>query len=324
MAMFLEAPTLDDLLASTLSDLKSRPFDVISTRSDSGGPSSEIIGASLKLTNPRARLSRTETKGTVFSAVGELLWYLKGTNSLDFIRYYIKKYESESDDGITIHGGYGPRLFNNLGKYDQIKNVISLLKSKQSSRRAAMQLFEAGDLVGLHKDIPCTCTIQFLCRNNRLDMIVYMRSNDAFYGLPHDIFSFTMLQEIISRSIGVELGEYYHFAGSLHLYENKVEEVEQYLNEGWQPTTQAMPSMPFGDPWDSIQIILKLEEEIRNDSFDRNVLLSLPGYWRDIVYILELYKLYKEKVNDKTAISEILNKMESATYKTYIIKKFKL
>ena len=41
-------------------------------------------------------------------------------------------------------------------------------------------------------------------------MLTYMRSNDAYWGLPHDVFAFTMLQEILARSLTLELGTYKH------------------------------------------------------------------------------------------------------------------
>jgi thymidylate synthase len=54
-----------------------------------GGPNGafEIAGVLLEISNPRARLSRTETRGRIFSALGELLWYLSGSNEVDFIAY---------------------------------------------------------------------------------------------------------------------------------------------------------------------------------------------------------------------------------------------
>ena len=91
-----------------------------------------------------------------------------------------------------------------------------------------------------------------------------MRSNDAYLGLPHDVFSFTMFQEIVARMLGVEMGDYTHFAGSLHLYDEHQEEVTNFLDEGWQATEgAAMPPMPAGDPWPSIGVFLRAESAIR-------------------------------------------------------------
>ncbi|PWV46443.1 thymidylate synthase [Chitinophaga sp. S165] len=318
--MYFEGPTLDDILNDVFKSLINLPFDNQSTRSNENGNSSEIIGPTLKLLNPRSRLSRTETKGTVFSAIGELLWYLSGDNSLDFIKYYIQAYENETDDGITIHGGYGPRLFKAQDEIDQIANVIELLRKKPSSRRAAIQIFEARDLKDFnYKDIPCTCTLQFLIRQNKLSMVVYMRSNDAYKGLPHDVFAFTMLQEIIAKTLGVELGDYIHSIGSLHLYESSKSMVNNYLDEGAQSTKIYMASMPDGDPWNSINKLLEIEEKIRkNEEIDISN-YDLPNYWQDIAYLLVIFSLAK---NDKTnEVKEFRRKVSDSVYHTYIDKK---
>jgi thymidylate synthase len=217
----------------------------------------------LKLTNPRARLSHTERKGKVFSGLGELLWYLAKSNDLEFISYYIEQYRKESEDGATVYGAYGPRLFGLRGN-DQFERVLDLLGRKPGSRRAVIQLFDADDLRGQRKEIPCTCTLQFMVRGGRLELVAAMRSNDAFKGLPHDVFSFTMIQEILARILGHEPGAYTHFVGSLHLYEYNLWAARQYLDEGWQPTLNvAMPPMPAGDPRPSIETVLQAEAAIR-------------------------------------------------------------
>jgi thymidylate synthase len=97
-----------------------------------------------------------------------------------------------------VHGGYGPRLFRHRAG-NQVQSAIEALKRGPSTRRAVVQIFDAEDVASRHKEVPCTCTLQFLVRRQRLHMLVSMRSNDAYKGLPHDVFCFTMLQEI-SRS----------------------------------------------------------------------------------------------------------------------------
>ncbi len=211
--MHLFADIIDDLLREVLEKLLSRPFDIETTRGKEKGKTSEINGILLELKNPRARISRTETRGKPFSAIGELFWYLSGSDKLNFIKHYIPQYENESEDKRTIYGAYGPRLFggtlkwlNGLTKSNQIENVINLLKEKPNSRRAVVQVFSPKDLKKYRREIPCTCTFQFLVRNEKLTMIVNMRSNDAYLGLPHDIFAFTMIQEIVAKSLKRELG----------------------------------------------------------------------------------------------------------------------
>lgn len=320
--MYKAADTLDDLLIEVFTELTNVPFDVSSTRGHFEGNSSETIGAMLLLTNPRARLSRTETKGTVFSALGELLWYLSKSNALDFIKYYIKDYEKESVDGISIHGGYGPRLFSAQGQYDQVHNVIKLLRERSSSRRAAIQLFDAKDISENFIEIPCTCTLQFILRQGKLHMITFMRSNDAYKGLPHDFFAFTMIQEIIARTLGVELGFYHHSVGSLHLYESAKDAAFNYIKEGFQPTKKNMPAMPIGDPWPAINTLLEVESKFRHEEKVNIAALNLDPYWLDLVRLLQIHALFKKP--DYETIVSSLKQFYSPIYNTFIEKRMLL
>ena len=243
----------------------------------------------LKVANPRARLSHTEKKGKIFSALGEFLWYLAKSNDLNFISYYIGQYLDESEDGATVYGAYGPRLYGLRGN-NQVEHILDLLTRNPGSRRAVIQLFDADDIREHHREIPCTCTLQFMVRDGQVELATTMRSNDAFKGLPHDVFSFTMIQEMVARILGLEPGVYTHFVGSLHLYndgENDNDDVpaaRQYLDEGWQPTQLVeMPAMPTGDPRPSIETVARAEAAIREGRDLDDAVSTLPPYWRDIV-----------------------------------------
>lgn len=300
---YFEAQTLDDLL----NDVFKRLIESGAHEEATKGKFHEIVGAHLVIRDPRGRLSRSETKGKVFSALGELFWYLSRTNRLDFIEYYIKRYKKETQDNVTVRSGYGERLFFFRGQ-NQIENVIDLLKKKPSSRRAVVQLFDASDLGEDHKSIPCTCSLQFLIRSGKLHLISNMRSNDAFWGLPHDVFVFTMLQEIMARTLEVELGEYRHFVGSLHLYEGMIQKAEDFLSEGWQ-SPRIMSQLPNGDPWTAISSVSEFERQVRLGTDIDFDIPSLDVYWMDMCRILMTFKLYKMAkkghLGNKEAISKI-------------------
>lgn len=317
--MFIEEDTIDDLMREVFEKLADQPFNIKTTK----GATSELFGVLLELKRPRARLSLSETRGKAFSALGELLWYLSGSNDLEFIKYYIGGYDKLSDDSKTIRGGYGPRLFNMREEINQIRNVISILKSKPTSRRATIQLFDASDLTKHdYKDIPCTCTLQFLIRDKKLNMYSSMRSNDAFLGLPHDIFCFTMIQEIMARTLNVSLGTYKHSVASLHLYKDKKEKSRQYIDEGYQSLlTAEMPKMPAGDPWNSIKILVEVEQKIRNGIPFEFSELEIDDYWLDLIKLIKIHSLVKmKKIED---IKMHRDSLSSNVYHRYIDEKIK-
>jgi len=320
--MYLTAETLDDLLLKVYRRLlrKRGASDITPTK----GHTTEIYGVLLHIKNPRARLSRAERKSTLFSCLGEFLWYLAGTNKLDFIQYYIPRYGEYSDDDETIYGAYGPRLFNLNGNINQVQNVVETLKASATSRRAVIQLFRGEDLAenlkSRREDLPCTCTLQFMVRNHQLHMMVMMRSNDAFMGLPHDVFAFTMLQELIARSLGVEVGTYKHAVGSLHLYTRDTKAIQDYLEEGVQERVP-MPPMPLGDPWSSVEKLLKAEHNIRRGK--QPSLAKLDSYWCDLVRLLLVYRNSQDSANraHRKKIHDIKKLMCSSVYDAHIQKR---
>lgn len=308
--MFGSHDTLDDMLHDVFKALLAEEACFKATRGDF----TELFGVTLHLVNPRARLSRSEDKSKVFSALGEFLWYLSGETKLDFIDYYVPNFfQGESDDQVTVRSGYGERLFSFNG-VNQVANIIKLLKSKPTSRRAVIQLFDATDLEGSYKSIPCTCTLQFMARNDRLNMFVSMRSNDAFLGLPHDVFSFTMLQELVARSVGMEVGEYKHSAGSLHLYKENTERATRYLEEGYQSKI-AMPPMPVGDPWENIKRLQAYERGLREQGMDEKQ-TGLDPYWQELAHLLHAYRAFKDK--DIQAIKNLTERLTPTVYKMFV------
>jgi thymidylate synthase len=308
---YFAGKTVDDVIHIVIEEILARGSRIYPEK----GPADEITGILLEISDPRARLSRTETRGRIFSALGELCWYLAGSRRVDFVSYYIAKYRELAEEG-EVFGGYGPRLVNWKG-INQISKVIEILKTKPDSRKAVIQLFDAVDLSVKHKDVPCTCTLQFLLRHGKLDLLVNMRSNDVHWGLPHDVFSFTMLQEIIARSISVELGTYKQAVGSLHLYVKDIGPAKRFLNEGWQRTRPMMPTMPVGDPWEPVTVLLEAESTIRNQGeFSGERLVSLEAYWADLIRLLQVFAAKKLRASE--AIRAIRAKMSSDTYFPFI------
>jgi hypothetical protein len=118
--MFISRETLDDVLLALYPVLLGRSNNTVAA---TRGENAEIIGALIEIEQPRARLSRSETRGKLFSSLGELVWYLSRSNRLDFIERYVPRYREESEDGVGVYGGYGPRLFGQRG-HDQVRNVI--------------------------------------------------------------------------------------------------------------------------------------------------------------------------------------------------------
>lgn len=148
-------------------------------------------------------------------AVGELAWYLSGSNKVRDIAQYAKKWAEISDDGETNNSAYGYRIFYKFG-FDQWEFVKELIKRDPNTRQAVIHIKDAS--IAPTKDTPCTVYLQFFLRDNKLNLSVHMRSNDIWMGVPYDMFSFCFLQVKMAMELGVEVGTYTHYAGSLHMY----------------------------------------------------------------------------------------------------------
>lgn len=176
----------------------------------------ELINVSFMIKNPMERL--VYRHGRKFNLCFALTEALMLVNCRDYVRYFSKfnkNVERFSDDGMTMHGCYGRRISDNL------QGIVDKLLADKYSRQAVLNIYSSNlDLEEKTKDVPCTETLQFLIRGDKLHMIVNMRSNDIIWGTQYDVFMFTCLQEVIANTLGVELGYYYHNAGSFHVYED--------------------------------------------------------------------------------------------------------
>jgi len=113
-----------------------------------------------------------------------------------------------------FHGAYGPRLAA------QLSAIQMTLEKDVDTRQAVATIWDPRlDLGVKQPDLPCTVSLHFLIRKNRLILHTHMRSNDVWWGLAYDVFQFTQLQLTMANMLGIEAGPYYHHTTSLHLYE---------------------------------------------------------------------------------------------------------
>ena len=199
-----------------------------------GMKTKELLSYSFILKNPKNRIITIENfeTNTNYAEI-EYQWYLSGKNTIDFHPLLKKIWNKYSDDGITVNSAYGYQIFGNDKKVNinQWEWIKEELRKDSNSRRCIINInlphFKNHD----SKDIPCTCYFQILVRNNKLHWITTMRSQDIFLGFRNDIYCFTRLQEKLSEELNISLGNYYHFVGSIHLYENQFEKVKQLLRK---------------------------------------------------------------------------------------------
>lgn len=131
------------------------------------------------------------------------------------------QFANYTEDNGKFHGAYGLRT---AGQYEV---MIDRLRQDPDTRQAVVTIWDPEfDTLAQKKDYPCTVLHQFRIRDNRLNMSVYMRSNDVWLGAAYDFFQFTRVQLAMCSVLGIEPGTYSHHVGSLHLYESNLSQIE--------------------------------------------------------------------------------------------------
>lgn len=279
-----------------------------------GLPTLEISPVEMSLLNPRRRMLTSATrKWNLPLAVGEFSWHVAASNELSFINYYSSRWNDFTDDERTIRGScYGYRLFHSQDSApSQWEVAKSLLKRDPFSRRAVLLMSQPLSVADIDaKDVACSSSLQFLVRDGRLDAILHMRSNDAYWGLPYDVFFFTMLQELFATELGLELGVYHHSVSSLHLYSRHLEHAKKVL----QDTKWLDLEMPKMSDVDELSQFLAAEHALRagdSDPFSR--VSTLPAYWRSLAQVLA----HLASIRDVANASSIEDFPSESVYKEF-------
>lgn len=160
--------------------------------------------------------------------LGELTWYWSGSNDMNFISHFAKRWRDISDDGVTSNSAYGYIINNRFG-FNQLKQIIDLLQHDPQSRKAVINISYPTSDLARTKDKQCTVALQFLVRRGKLNLTVMMRSNDVYFGLPYDYLYFVSLMHFVAEKLNVKLGSYTHHAVSMHLYDMHFEIIKKEI-----------------------------------------------------------------------------------------------
>jgi len=187
------------------------------------GDTKALFNVGFTILNPSDKIIHNKPrKWNLKYAEAEWQWYLSGDpniSNLGAIYGLVPKIWQQMADSLgLVRSNYGWQW----QRENQIDKVVAMLKDNPETRQAAISIYDGKEIDTYRKDTPCTYAIQFTVLNNKLNMSVYMRSNDLWYGFCNDQYQFASLQELIAERTGYEIGTYYHHAHNLHLYNNKI------------------------------------------------------------------------------------------------------
>ncbi len=173
------------------------------------------------------------------SVIHELLWFLKGSTNIAYLR----------ENGVTIwdewadaKGELGPvygyqwRSWPAPGgaHVDQIAQVIAQIRANPSSRRLIVSAWNVADIPKMAL-APCHALFQFYVADGRLSCQMYQRSADIFLGVPFNIASYALLTLMVAQVTGLKSGELVHTLGDAHLYLNHLEQADEQLSRAPRP-----------------------------------------------------------------------------------------
>ena len=137
-------------------------------------------------------------------------------------------------------GELGPvygKQWRDFNGFDQLKWVIDEIKRNPQSRRLIISAWNASQIEEMAKAglPPCHTMYQFYVSDNKLSCQLYQRSADTFLGVPFNIASYALLTMMMAKVTGLELGEFVHTFGDVHIYSNHFEQVEEQLSRSARP-----------------------------------------------------------------------------------------
>lgn len=151
----------------------------------------------------------------------EFLWYLRGDKFDTSITEHASLWKSLIYNDGSISSNYGQYIFGDENQFDF---ALNQLKNDKDTRRASIVILSSNHIRTATSDLPCTYSMNFRIRNNKVHMTVHMRSQDGIFGMGNDAPAFSFVHEMMFNALretypNIEHGNYFHFTDSFHVYE---------------------------------------------------------------------------------------------------------
>jgi thymidylate synthase len=189
------------------------------------------------------------TKRLAFSpVVHELIWFLKGSTNLQYLHEQgVRIWDQWADAAGELGPIYGKQWRSwespDGRTTDQIAKLlagIEVVKNDPTSPLARRLIVSAWNPADVEKMAlpPCHTLFQFALRGGRLSCQLYQRSADLFLGVPFNIASYALLTHLVAHVTGLDVGEFIHTFGDVHIYVNHLDQVREQLRRDPYPLPQ--------------------------------------------------------------------------------------
>lgn len=247
-------------------------LDLLSTILETGNQKSDRTGTgTISLFGHQMRFNLKEgfplvttKKVHLKSIIYELLWFLKGDTNIKYLKdngvSIWDEWANENGDLGPVYGKQWRNWVGSNGKIiDQIDWLINEIKTNPDSRRLIVSAWNVSELSEMAL-MPCHCLFQFYVHNGVLSCQLYQRSADVFLGVPFNIASYALLTHIIANICNLQVGDFVHSFGDVHIYNNHINQVKEQLSRSPMP----LPTLKINRTLTSINEINFTDFELLN------------------------------------------------------------
>ncbi len=211
--------------------------DILETGADksdrTGTGTRSLFGYQMRFDLSKGFPLLTTKKLHLKSIIYELLWFIRGETNVRWLQERgVKIWDEWADENGDLGPVYGSQWRSwpaPDGRHiDQLANVIESIRSKPDSRRHIVSAWNPAEVDQMALP-PCHCLFQFYVANGKLSCQLYQRSADVFLGVPFNIASYALLTHMMAQVCDLEVGDFVHTFGDVHLYSNHFDQARLQL-----------------------------------------------------------------------------------------------
>lgn len=262
---FYYCPIIMQVYLDLLSDILKN--GVVEKNERTGTGTKKVYGRMVRFDLSKGFPLLTTKKVFYKGIIYELLWFIKGDSNIRYLvrngvniwnewpfQNYLnkkglaKKYPTYSNEwkkemkifveNIQTNnkfakkwGDCGPVYgvqWRNFNGFDQLKNVLNVIKKDPADRRLIVNAWNA-PLIGKMALPPCHVMYQFSVSKGKLSCMMYQRSVDTFLGLPFNIASYAFLTMMVAQVTGYNPGDLIMSLADTHLYLNHIKQAKKQI-----------------------------------------------------------------------------------------------
>ncbi len=196
------------------------------------------LGHHIKIENPETGYIFMQSNQQYISL--ETKWHESMQLNIDMVKH-VKIWQQVSGTNGEINSNYGWCVYhpdNGCDGMSQFQHALYKLQQHKESRQAIIFYSRPTMHCDSKKydmsDFLCTMYNQFLIRNDELNMIYVMKSNDIKFGIPQNlawaIYVYNHMLHTLQKTYpSLNYGTIHWFVGSIHIYERHFKKLKKFF-----------------------------------------------------------------------------------------------